>query len=75
MRLLSYSGTQNKFTGTTKEVVVDLLSSEVPETFPTTGEGINGMGANYKLMPGSTMYIVHGAKLYMMDESFNWIEQ
>ena len=75
MRLSSYSGTQNKFTGNTKKVEVDLISSDVPSTWPTTGEDIPGLGAQYELLPGSTIYVVNDAALYMMNEEGEWKEQ
>ena len=75
MRLISYDGTQNKFTGNIKKVVANLISSTVPETFPQNGEGIVGMGKQYELLPGSTVYIVNDADVYMMNEEHEWILQ
>ena len=75
MRLMSYIGTQNKFTGSIKKVVADLLSSNVPDPFPLTGEGIVGLNENYKLLPGSTITVVNNSSIYMMNEEYEWRKQ
>ena len=59
----------------TRNVRVDLGSSDVPATFPTTGEGIEGLGEDDILAPMSTLYVVNGTKVYMADESMNWVQQ
>ena len=76
MTLLGFQDNpRNDFTGTTKKVGVDLLSSNTPSTFPETGEGIKGLGSEYVLLPGSTIWVTDGATLYMADEEMNWVEQ
>ena len=75
MRLLNYVGSQNKFTGTKKKVVADLVSSDVPEVWPTTGKDIPGMGENYILMPGSTIWVINSAEVYALNENGQWINQ
>ena len=59
----------------TRKVRVDLGSTNIPATFPTTGDGIDGLGINDILAPMSTFYVVNGAKVYMADEDMNWLEQ
>lgn len=72
MRLLSYSGTQNKFTGTKKKVVADLMSSNKPDPFPFNGKDIPGMGENYILLPGSTIWVVNAVEVYALNEDGEW---
>jgi len=75
MRLLSYSGTQNKFTGNKKKVVADLVCSNVPVVFPTTGKDIPGMGENFILLPGSTIWVINTAEVYALNEDGQWVNQ
>ncbi len=75
MRLISYDGTQNKFTGTKKKVVAQLACSSVPEVWPTTGKDIPGMGENYILLPGSTIWVINDATVYALNEEGQWKEQ
>ena len=62
-------------TANEKVVIADIVSSNVPEAFPLDGENIRRLTKQHVLYPGSTIYVVNGAKLYMMDEEKNWVEQ
>lgn len=56
-------------------VVASLMSSDVPLTFPSTGDGIEGLDANYNILPGSTVYVVNNATVYMANEDMTWKKQ
>lgn len=57
------------------KISADLVSSTTPETFPLTGEGITNLNAFHKLEPGTTIYVVDSASLYMMNEEYEYILQ
>lgn len=46
-----------------------ITSTDVPSTFPTTGEGISGLDDNDILDTGTTIIVTNGALCYMMDEN------
>lgn len=51
-----------------RHVVANIMSSEVPGIFPTDGTNIAGLTENDILDPGSTIYVINSASLYMMNE-------
>lgn len=57
------------------KVSADLVSSHTPDEFPLTGEGITNLNGNFKLEPGTTIYVVDSASLYMMNEEYEYVLQ
>lgn len=50
-------------------VVCTITSTNVPNTFPTTGEGIKNLAPEDILDTGTTLVVTNGALCYMMDEN------
>lgn len=57
------------------KISADLVSSTTPETFPLTGEGITNLSEKHQLEPGTTIYVVDAAEVYMMDEEYEYVLQ
>lgn len=57
------------------KVSAELISSTTPSQFPLTGEGITNLNEMYRLEPGTTIYVVDAAELYMMNEQYEYILQ
>lgn len=58
----------NKTTGA-RVMSVTLLSDTVPDTLPTTGEGIEGLLASDTFAPMSMLYIANTGDVYTANES------
>lgn len=58
-----------------RTVKANITSDTTPSQFPTTGEDIEGLGANDTLAKGSTIYVVADGSLHMMDSTGNWVQQ
>lgn len=56
-------------------VVADIYSSTTPATMPTTGENVEGLENEAVLDPGTTLYIINSATVYMMNEEGTFVEQ
>ena len=56
-------------------VVADLACSTTPAAMPTTGEGIRGLEETAVLDPGTTIYVIGSAQVYMMNEEGTFVEQ
>lgn len=53
--------------GTLKRVVI--LADSTPATFPTTGEGVDGLDDFTKIAPGSTLLALDTSKVYIANET------
>ncbi len=56
-------------------VVADIMCSTVPATMPTTGEDIRYLEESAILDPGTTLYVIGSATVYMMNEENQFVEQ
>ena len=55
--------------------VVSLVASAAPITLPENTEGIDGIGSEYIIAPGSSLFATDSARLWIMNDEYEWDEQ
>ncbi len=56
-------------------VVADIISGDLPSTFPVDGSDIEFLDENDKLAMGTTIYVVDSGKVYMAKSDGSFVEQ
>lgn len=75
MTCISISDYRTKADGT-KAVRAFLLADTLPQTLPTTGEGIPGMTADMSFLPASVLFTTDSnaeSNAYMVNEAGSWV--
>ena len=66
-------GKVTKFHGSAL-IEAEIIASVLPETMPTTSDGIDNLGSGYTLAPGSTMIVTGTDKRYILGTDSTWEE-